>query len=208
MKNILLQDDVKLVEDKIKQFESSTGCELLLVMANSSDPYPGASWRFGVVSGFFISLVFSYFFEFHHAYLWPVTFLIITLFMTWVGHFDWAKKYALSDWEIERETSEKAMEYFHTLGTSKVQHQVTAMIMASVLEKSIIVMVDEKLKTKISQADLDELVLTMKTHFKQKNMGLGFAQSIQTLEEKILTSFSGRVTNISSSELKDTIIFV
>ena len=207
MKNILLQEDVKLVEDKIKHFEDRTGCELLLVVANSSDPYPGASWRFGVVAGFFLSLVFSYFFEFHHAYIWPISMLFITLFMTWIGHFDWAKKYALSDWETERETSEKAVEYFHTLGTSKVKHKVTAMIMASVLEKKIIVMVDEKLKTKITQDDLNELVILMQMHFKQGNMGLGFTQSIQSLEERILENFLGKVSEIPPSELKDTIIF-
>ena len=60
MRNILIQDDVALVEDRLKQFESKTGCELLLVITNASDPYPGASWRFGLIGGFIISLIFSF----------------------------------------------------------------------------------------------------------------------------------------------------
>lgn len=208
MRHILIQDDVTLVEDRLKQFEKNTGCELLLVVASSSDPYPGASWRFGMFGGFLLSLIFSYYFEFHHAYLWPISFLILCLFMTWVGHFSWAKRLALSDWEVDRECSEKAIEYFHALGTSKVSHKVTAMIMVSVLERRIQVLVDEKLKTQITQAELDHLVSLMKTHFKAGNMALGFTSSIQHLEEKIIQDFGGKVSDVSPSELKDTIHFV
>lgn len=208
MRHILIQDDVTLVEDRLKLFEKNTGCELLLVVANASDPYPGASWRFGLLGGFLLSLIFSYYFEFHHAYLWPISFFALCLFMTWIGHFSWAKKIALSDWEVDRECLEKAMEYFHTLGTSKVSHKVTAMIMVSVLERRIHVLVDEKLKSQITQAELDELVLIMKKHFSAGNMGLGFTQSIQSLEEKILKDFGGKVSDVSPSELKDSIHFL
>lgn len=208
MRQILIQEDVKIVEDRLKEFEARTGCELLLVVANASDPYPGASWRFGVIAGFLMSLVFSHYFEFHHSFLWPVTFLILTLLMTWIGHFSWAKRLTLSDWEINRETSEKALEYFHTQGTSKVSHKVTAMIMVSVLEKNIQVLIDEKLKTQITRPELDELIIIMQKHFRAGNMGLGFTQSIHSLEEKILKDFGGRVSDAKPSELKDTILFL
>ena len=115
--------------------------------------------------------------------------LVLTLLMVWIGHFPWAKKFALSDLEVERECLEKAVECFHTLGTSKVSHKVTAMIMVSVLERKIFVLVDEKLKSEITQAELDELVEIMKEHFKEGNMGLGFVQSIESLEQKILKDF-------------------
>ncbi|WP_408097487.1 hypothetical protein ACJVC5_00850 [Peredibacter sp. HCB2-198] len=208
MKKILLQDDIQHVETRLKQFEANTGCELLLVVADASDPYPAASWRFGVISGFLLSLCFSYYFEFHHSYFWPLTILLLTLLMTWVGHFPWAKRLALSDWEIDRECGEKSVEYFHTLGTSQVSHKVTAMIMVSILEKRIMVLVDEKLKTQITQEELNELVAIMKKHFKDGNMGLGFIQSIQALEEKILKDFGGRVSDAKPSELKDQIHFL
>lgn len=208
MRNILIQEDVQLIESKLKSFETNTGCELLLVLAQSSDEYPGASWRFGILSGFSLTFIFSLFFEFHHAYLWPLTTLFITLLMTWVGHFTWAKKFALSDLETDRECSEKALECFYTLGTSKVSHKVTAMIMVSVLERKIMVLVDEKLKSKISQEELDELIQIMQKHFKAHHMGLGFIQSIESLEQKILNDFGGKVSEAQPSELKDTLIFL
>lgn len=208
MKNIMTQEDLKLVEDRLKMFEEKTGCELLLVVTNSSDPYPAAAWRFGFFAGLALSLIFSHYYEFQHAFLWPVSFFFLTAVMTWVGHFSWAKKLALSDWEVERESREKSIEYFHTLGTSKVTHKVTAMIMVSLLEKKIQVLIDEKLKSKIETKELNKLIEVMKGHFKQKNIGLGFIQSIGQLEEKILSQFGGKISQVTSSELADKVQFV
>lgn len=208
MRNILIQDDVQLVQDCLQKFENTTGCELLLVVAASSDPYPAAPVRFGLVAAFIISFVFSLYFEFHHAWIWPVSFFLTAIFMTWVGHFSWIKRFALSDWEIDRETKEKSIECFHTLGTSKVSHKITAMIMVSVLEKKIHVLVDEELKQKINQTDLNTLVELMKKNFKEGNMALGFVHSINSLEEKLLTAYSGKVSSTQSSELSDTIHFI
>lgn len=208
MKNIIIQEDVNLIEKRLKEFEANTGCELLLVFARSSDVYPGASWRFALLAGFSLTFVFSLFFEFEHGYMWPVTMLLISIAMLWVGHFDWARRLALSDLETERESSEKAIEYFHTLGTSKVSHKVTAMIMVSVLERKIMVLVDEKLKSQITQPELDELVTIMQKHFREGHMGLGFIKSIESLEQKILKDFGGKVSDVNPSELKDQIHFL
>lgn len=202
------QEDKELIESRLKTFESNTGCELLLILAGESDQYPGASWRFGILSGFVLTFIFSLFFEFHHSYIWPVATLIITLLMTWIGHFKWAKKFALSEIEVERETYEKALEYFHTLGTSKVSHKVTAMIMVSLLERKIMVLVDEELRSKITQPELDELITIMRKHFKENHMALGFIESIASLEEKILNDFGGKVSDANPSELKDTLHFL
>jgi uncharacterized membrane protein len=134
--------------------------------------------------------------------------MLITLFMVWVGHFPAAKRLAMSDIETQRECLEKSIEYFHSLGTSRVSHKVTAMIMVSVLEKKIMVLVDEKLKSQISQPELDELVQIMKIHFTKGEMGLGFIQSMDSLEQKILKDFGGKVSNINASELSDKIHFL
>lgn len=208
MRNILIQDDLKLVEDRLKQFESRTGCDLLLVITDYSDPYPAASLRFGVVGAFVVSLAFSYYLEFQDSWMWPLFFLVLSLVLTWIGHFSWAKRLALSDWETDRECKEKAIEYFHTLGTSRVSHKVTAMIMLSSLEKNIQVLIDEKLKTHIDQIELQELIKLMSAHFKQGNIGLGLIQSIDRLEHKILNDFGGKVSETSPSELSDTVHFI
>ena len=208
MKNIISQEDVQIVEERIKSFEEKTGCELLLILAKNSDDYPGASWRFGIIAGLIITFIFSLFFEFHHSYWWPICMFVITLLMVWIGHFPFAKRITLNDVEVETETKQKAIECFYQLGTSKVSHKVTAMIFVSILERQIIVLVDETLKSQITQEELDELVTIMKSNFKEGRMGKGFFQSIESLESKILQDFGGKVSNINPSELSDQIHFL
>ena len=208
MRNILIQEDVLLVESRLKKFEANTGCELLLVITDSCDPYPAASWRFGIISALIASLIFSYYFEFHVGWHWPISHFLLILLATWIGRFKWAKRLALSDWEVKRECREKAIEYFHTLGTTKVTHKTTAMIMLSTLERNIQVLIDEKLKAEITQTELDELIVLMKNHFKIGNMSLGLIGSIEKLENKILKDFGGKVSESQTSELSDKIHFM
>jgi uncharacterized membrane protein len=178
------------------------------VLARSSDLYPAASWRFGVLAGTAVTFILSLYIDLHHGYLWPLAMLTITLIMVWAGHFDSLKRLALSELETERETAEKAVECFHTLGTSRVGHKVTAMIMVSVFERKITVLVDEKLKSKVTQAVLDELIGIMRGHFRTGRMDLGFTKSIEVLEAKILNDFGGRVSGVNPGELSDKIHFL
>lgn len=208
MRSVLLQEDTKIIESRLCEFEAKTGCELLLVVANSSDPYPAASLRFGVISGFILSFLFVLFFEFTHHTIYPLSFFIITVFMIWVGQVPFFKRLALSEQEVNRESYEKAIESFFNLGSSKVSHKVTAMIMVSVLEHKIHVLVDEKLKTRIDQKDLDELVNLMSIQFAGGNTSLGFIHSIEKLEAKILSEFGGKVSEHHVSELANQVFFI
>ena len=208
MNAIMLQDDIKLVEARLRKFEENTGCELLLVVAGSSDEYPAAPFRFGLVASFLFNLVFSHYFEFQHAEFWPIMFLFTFLIFSFIGKYPAIRKFALSEWEVARESKEKAIELFHTQGSSRVSHQVTAMIMVSVFERQIHVLVDKTLKEQITQQELDDLIIIMQTHFRAGNMALGFTESIQSLEDKILKDFGGKVSEKHPGELLDTIIFL
>lgn len=208
MKAIFKQEDIELVENQIKKFEASTKADLLVVIADSSDPYPAAPWRFGFISTIIISFIFAYYIEFNHPLLWPLFFSLLMVLFTWLGHFSWAKRLTLAYWEVERECKEKAIELFHTLGTSQVSHQVTAMIMISLYEREIEVLVDKKLSEKINQKDLDHLIELMKSEFQKGNFAVGLVKSIQAFEEKILLDFGGAVCDVASSELHDSIIFI
>lgn len=208
MKELFTQEEITRVEDKIKKFEESTGADLLVVITNSSDPYPAASWRFAFIATVIISFIFTYYIEFNHPLLWPVFFMLLMLFCVWLGHFSWAKRLALAYWEVERECKEKAIELFHSIGTSQVSHQVTTMIMISLFEREIEVLVDKKLSEKIDKKDLDNLIELMKDEFKKDLFADGLIKSINDLEEKILKDFGGKVCEDSTSELHDTIIFV
>lgn len=208
MQKLLSGSQINEIESEIRSFEDKTGCELLVVVTDSCDDYPAASLRFGIVTSFALLLLFSYFFNLQHASLWPISFFILTILMTWLGQMDWAKRLGLSEVEVNRETDEKAIELFHTLGTSQVTHKVTAMILVSELEKRIEVLVDEQLKSKMTQQELDELVLIMRDHFRRGDVLHGFVMSIRSFADKILTDFGGKVSTHPPDQLKNTIIFI
>lgn len=208
MKTILKQEDIELVENQIKKFEEVTGSDLLVIITESSDPYPAAPWRFGFISSIIISFIFAYYVEFNHPLLWPLFFALLMIVCTWVGHFSWAKRLTLAYWEVERECKEKAVELFHSLGTANVAHQVTAMIMISLYEREIEVLVDKKLAEKISIDDLNLMVEKMRVEFKQGNFTKGLIHSMGILEEKILLRFNGKVCDHANQELHNSIIFL
>jgi uncharacterized membrane protein len=208
MKAFLLNQEIDAIHTRIREFEKNTGTELLVIVAQQSDEYPAAPWRFGILFGLATTLCFAQFYEFHQGHFWPILMMMLTLLGTFIGRHPGAKKLALSDSEVDRETFEKALECFHSMGTSRVSHKTTAMIMVSILERKIHVLVDDKLKTQISQNELDELVTIMRSHFKLRAMGDGFIRSIESLEEKILKDFGGKVSDVNPAELKDQIIFI
>lgn len=208
MKNFLRQEDIELVEGQIKQFEDATGSDLLLIVTKSCDPYPAAAWRFGFIATILISFVFVYYIEFNHPLLWPLFFGVLMISMTLIGKCSWAKRLTLAHWEVERECKEKAIELFHTLGTSQVSHQVTCMIMISLFEKEIEVLVDKKLSEKISADDLERIIVKMRDEFAKGNFTTGLVESIKILEEKILFKFQGKACVESNSELHNSIIFI
>lgn len=208
MEAVLSQAELSAVETKIKEFELSTGCEMLLVVAKAADHYPAASMRFGLWAGLVVTLIFSNYFHFQEGYLWPVSFFAIAWICIWIGQYPLFKRLGLSENETDRECQEKAIELFHTLGSSKVTHKVTAMIMVSALERNIQVLVDQRIKEQISQNEIDDLVIIMQKHFKAGNLKDGLIASMQSLEDKILRDFGGKASNASPSELKDTVVFI
>lgn len=208
MRHLINAQDRDLIEQAITSFEEKTGCEMLLILTDSCDDYPAASLRFGLFATLASTLVMSYFFEFHHGYIWPLLFFILMLLFSWLGQMDRFKRFGLSDVEVNRESQEKAIELFHTLGSSRVSHKVTAMLLISELERKFQILVDETLKEKISDKDLEDLVQVIQANFRAHAPAKGIIESLSLFEKKILSSFTGKVSSAAPNELQNQIIFL
>jgi len=208
MRHLINAQDRDLIESAISGFEEKTGCEMLLIVTDTCDDYPAASLRFGLFATLASTLVLSYFLEFHHGYIWPILFFISALLFTWLGQIDIFKRLGLSDVEVNRECQEKAIELFYTLGSTKVSHKVTAMLLISELERKFEILVDEKLKEKISDKDLADLVEVIQKNFKAHAPAKGIQESLGLFEEKILHAFSGKASTAAPNELRNQIIFL
>ncbi len=212
MKKLFSESDINSIEEKLKSFEQNTGCDLLLVVTEKSDDYKVALWRFSIISALTIVFIFSLFFEFSHGYYWPVFTLAVLVVVLAIlkskviAHF--ILPFTIADGEIERECNEFALSCFYKLGVSQVNHKVTAMIILSVLEKKITILVDQMIKEKVSQLELDEIVKLISDNFKHSQMQKGMLEAIHQLEEKILLDFQGKVSTTIATQLKDHIHFV
>lgn len=214
MKNLFTQNDIELIENKIKDFESNTGCDLLIVVRKESDDYSGQAWMFSVFGSFiltFVLIIISSYLELHlelkALYFWPFISLTLTLILFKLSNFMLIKSLLINDLDCEKKCLEKAIHSFYTLGVTQVTHKVTALIMLSVLEKKIVLLVDSKLKEKIDQNELNDLINQMKKNFKVRKFSQGLIETIEKLKSKILHDFGGKVTNLSNNELSDKIHF-
>lgn len=208
MKFNLNQTDLKKIESQIVHFEEATGAELLVAVTKSSCDYQGPKLRFTIMAAILSSFVVSIFFHFEHNYMWPVVFAVFTTLYSVIAHLPFLTRWITGHEEMEEETYKKAMLTFFTKGTSKVNHKVTALIFISLLEHKIQVLVDEKLKEKISETDLKELIELMKKEFKKNQFADGISASVKRFEERVLKEFGAKVSEASPNELSNVVHFI
>lgn len=184
--------DVTSVDQKIQQFEENTGYELIVAGTSSSDPYPGAYWRGGVLLGLLLSGVIFHFYEIHPHSL-EILITGVTILAAVAGLcVSQLHRYFVVPAEAQRETSEKAAELFSHFQSQNLGHQASILLFFSLQEHKIHLLVDSELKVKLSQEDLNETVRLMIPHFKQRNYVQGISASVATLEEKVLTKAGKR----------------
>lgn len=184
--------DVSGIETKIKNFEANTGYELIVTGTMSSDPYPGAAYRGGLLAGLLVAGLGFHFFEVHpHSLEILITGAAIALMITLL-RVSGMYRYFVTPAEAMRETSEKAAELFSHFQSQNLGHQASVLLFFSMQERKIHLLVDSELKAKLSQEDLNEAVALMGQHFKAKNYAAGVAESVTTLEQKILAKVGKR----------------
>lgn len=182
------------IEDKIQAFEANTGHELIVVATHASDPYPGAGWRGGVLIGLLIAGVVFHYFEVHpHSLEILATGALIGL-ATWLLRVTGAHRFFILPKEAMRETTEKAAEFFSHFQSQQLGHQASILLFFSMQEHKIHLLVDSELKGKLTQQDLDETVMVMASHFKEKHYEHGIEASVLSLEQKVLGKIGKRAS--------------
>ena len=108
---------------------------------------------------------------------------------------------------MSREVKEKACELFFTKGLTNTESRVGIILLISLMERKIELVVDQKIKEKISQEILDQMIKTISVKFKKKDYVSGLSESIQFIQEKILVAFNGKIQDKKSNELSNLIIW-
>lgn len=206
MKKILNTTEEKSIETLIANLEEKTGAELTLAIFEQADPYPASYYRMAIFPTLFWIVLIETFFH-----LSPVAMiagiLMSFLFLFYFGEKLGIKKYFLSKAEVKREVKEKACELFFTNGLIHTENKVGMILLISLLERKIELVVDQKIKEKISQATLDQMVHVISEKFKQHDYVSGLSESIHFIQEQILLTFQGKIQEKQSDELSNKIIW-
>jgi uncharacterized membrane protein len=175
-----------LVSKRIKLFEEQTGFELIVAATKSSDPYPGAQWRGGLLLGLLVSALLLHFYAFEPRSLEVLLIgLIISLTVAGVKLSGLGRFFVLPS-ESERETWEKAQVLFSQFQSTKLGHEAAIMLFISLEEHKMHLLIDRALNEKISEQDLHEILSLLRVHFKAGQFDHGLEKAIGLLEEKVL----------------------
>lgn len=194
--------DVQQIEKRIGSFEANTGLELIVVATRTSDPYPGAYWRGGLLIGTLLAFVLFHYYEFHpHTWEIATTALLIAL-SAHILRLTQFHRFFITLPEGARESSEKAAQAFSHFQSQSKGHDASILVFFSMFERKIHLLVGRELKDKLSQEDLDQTVQLMTTHFKQGKYAQGIEASIASLEERVLSKVGKRPVGENKIENK------
>lgn len=205
---ILNKKQEQIIKSKVEEFENQTGAELVVAIANESDPYPGAVVRISIFLALFATLILSYIVEFAYPYLYVISQFVLTFLFLPVGRIKALKSMALVDSEVQREVGEKAVETFFVHCSEKSGHSNEALIYTSLFEKRIEVLVGKNLKEKLPQETLDSIVVLIKEDFSKKNYVEAYEKAIDLLREKVLEAFPEKLSDNSADELKNDVLWL
>ncbi|MFP5459404.1 MAG: hypothetical protein ACLGG7_11775 [Bacteriovoracia bacterium] len=175
------------ISEKIRSFEAKTGFELIVAAAESSDPYPGANWRGGLILGLIVSSLLLHFYAFEPRSLEVLLVGAVILACTMIVKYTGLSRIFHLNSETERETSEKAAELFSHFHAKDLGHEASVLLFFSFRERKIHLLVDSYLKEKLDQQDLLEIITLIRLHFRSQHIELGIEKAVETLEAKVLS---------------------
>lgn len=203
MAKLFTDSEQENIKNLVKNFEDKTYSELLIILEKRSDPYPGASLRFGVFSSLLMTFILTLLMEFQFDFMIPLVFLLLLFPFSFIGRLGFLQRPFLTEKEMAREVKEKALETFFLMGPNKAGHRATSMIYFSLLEKKVHVLSDKMICDKFENGDLKKVVEVIKEEFTQKNYYQGLEIGVETLERLILYYFPEKVLKERPFDLED-----
>jgi putative membrane protein len=201
----LTEQSLKILDQKIQNFEASTKGEIRLALLQSSDPYPGANYRISFILSFALIALIQTFFSMTNEQI------LILLFSLMICLFYFAQFMPFRPWfilpsEKTREVKEKATEIFYSYGLAHTQNRIGILLFISKLERKIELLVDQAIIDKLGQKTLDQLVRNISQNFKKAEYEKGLLEAFDFLEKELTQAFPHGLQEKNLDEMSNKII--
>jgi putative membrane protein len=152
----------KRLEATVRDAESRTIGEIVLMVVDSSDPYLEAEVIGGIAAGGFISLILTILF-FHSSILFflPLSFLLFFPAQLLVRRDHRWKALLLGSERKEHAVRERALRAFFEKGLYKTKENTGVLFFLSLLERKVWILADKGIYQKIGQETLDRYAKTV-----------------------------------------------
>lgn len=203
-RKLFSEEAEKKIESAIQDLESEVGAELKIAILNESDPYPAASWRFCVLSFFILFLIVYEIYYSAFKQDWQIVGVALLSFLVSyaLSRLRGFKQLFLTPKEVIREVREKALELFFSLQIHETSHRSGSFLMISLLERRIEFLVDKNLKPHLTEDELANLMMALRSRFKHGDFENGILDCITLIKEKFkkeLPELKGQTKEIHNS---------
>ncbi len=195
----------KKVEATVRDVESRTIGEVVVMVVDSSDPYPEAEVIGGIVGGGFVSLILTVLF-FHSSVLvfLPLSFLLFfPAHLLMRGDHRW-KALLLGAERKEHAVRERAEQAFFEKGLHKTKENTGVLFFLSLLERKVWILADTGIYQKIGQETLDRYAKTVSQGVRDGRACDALCEAIEGVGQLLSKHFPMKAGDID--ELPDQVI--
>jgi putative membrane protein len=223
--------DKTLIDSAIREVESKSSGEIVVMVVDSSDRYADVDSIIAVIAGALISiypaeiiflkshhLITKYFPLFNWSASIPeqtrfaaglLAFMVMCVAVFFpmryiLSRFPAVKRLFLSDRRMDWEVRERAIRAFHQHGLHQTRDETGILFLISLLERKVYVLADKGIYSRIHQSDLDGFSSTVAGGIAKKQAAEALAASIRALGADLAKHFPRKPDD--TNELPDEII--
>ncbi|MBI5578719.1 MAG: TPM domain-containing protein [Deltaproteobacteria bacterium] len=211
VERFLPQSEQQKIESCIREAESRTRGEIMVLVEASSYHYPVADLRAAAALAFPIALALTPFwgglFWAGPSNLWIFMGTLIPLFLVFhaiVKHVPPLKRIFISDMEMEAEVQEAAEIQFYKKGVYRTREETGVLIYVSVFERKVRVLGDRGLNARIPEGYWKDIVATIVPGFRKGRPAESICQAVARISDVLEEKFPVRMGD--KDELKNLIV--
>ncbi len=168
IERLFSQDDLKRIEEAVKDAEKQTSGEIVPYAVHASDPYDGASWRSGLLFGAIALTVFVLIhnfseswqqFELAHIALGTLSAALIGVLLA--RFVEPVKRFFAGNEVMDRRVAQRAAEAFLAEEVFNTRDRTGILIFLSLLEHKVLVLGDSGINAKVQKSEWEGMVKTI-----------------------------------------------